>query len=69
MKRGGLMDLKNSFDVGMTISSTPKIKNGSKITIGKTHSINVVVDQRFNWFQKRILGWCLGFKVKDYSEE
>ena len=63
------MDLKNSFDVGMTISSTPKIKNGSKITIGKTHSINVVVDQRFNWFQKRILGWCLGFKVKDYSEE
>lgn len=69
MKRGGLMDSKNSFDVGMTISRIPKIKNGSKITIGKDHSINVVVDQHFNWFQKRILGWCLGFKVKDYSEE
>lgn len=63
------MDSKNSFDVGMTISRIPKIKNGSKITIGKTRSINVVVDQHFNWFQKRILGWCLGFKVKDYSEE
>ena len=69
MKRGGLMDSKNSFDVGMTISSIPNIKNGSKITIGKTRSINVFVDQHFNWFQKRILGWCLGFKVKDYSEE
>lgn len=63
------MDSKNSFDVVMTISSIPKIKNGSKITIGKTRSINVVVDQHLNWFQKRILGWCLGFKVKDYSEE
>lgn len=46
-----------------------KIENGSKITIGKARSISVVVDQHFNWFQKRILGWCLGFKVKDYSEE
>ena len=35
MKRGGLMDSKNSFDVGMTISSIPKIKNGAKLTVGK----------------------------------
>lgn len=35
MKRGGLMDSKNSFDVGMIISSIPKIKNGAKLTVGK----------------------------------
>lgn len=63
------MDSKNSFDAWMAISSISKITNGSKITIGKTRSINVVVDQHFNWFQKKILGWCLGFKVEDYSEE
>ena len=62
------MDSKNNFDVGMTISRIPKIENGSKI-IGKARSINVVVDHHFNWFQKKILGWCLGFKVEDYSEE
>ena len=63
------MDSKNNFDAGMTISRTPKIENGSKITIGKDRSINVIVDHHFNWFQKRILRWCLGFKVQDYSEE
>lgn len=63
------MDSKNNFDVGMTISRIPKIENGSKIIIGKARSINVVVDHHFNWFQKKILGWCLGFKVEDYSEE
>lgn len=63
------MGSKNNFDAGMSIGRIPKIKNGSKITIGKDYSIDVVIDQHFNWFQKRILGWCLGFKVKDYSEE
>lgn len=63
------MDSKNNFDDDMSIRRIPKIKNGSKITIGKDYTINVIVDHHFNWFQKRILGWCLGFKVKDYSEE
>lgn len=63
------MDSKNKFNTGISIGRIPKIENGSKITIGKDHSINVAVDQHFNWFQKRILGWCLGFKVENYSEE
>ena len=63
------MDSKNEFNTGTSIGRIAKIENGSKITIGKDYSINVFVDQHFNWFQKRILGWCLGFKVKDYSEE
>lgn len=69
MKRGGLMDSKNSFDVGMTISSIPKIKNGAKLTVGKERSITIIVDHHFNWFQKKMIKWCFGFIVIDYSEE
>lgn len=69
MKRGGLMDSENDFDVRATISRVPKIENGSKITIGKAYSIDVVVDHHFNWFQKKMLRWCLGFEAEDYSEE
>lgn len=32
----------------------PKIKNGSRIKIGKLHTLNINVDHHFNWFQKKI---------------
>lgn len=25
----------------------------------------IQVDQKFNWFQKRMLKWCFGFDVKE----
>lgn len=56
------MDSKNNFDVGMTISRIPKIENGSKIIIGKSRSINVVVDHHFNWFQKKYSDGVLASK-------
>lgn len=47
----------------------PKIKNGSHIIIGKEISkINVYTDHHFNWFQKKMIKWCFGFVVEDYSE-
>lgn len=47
-----------------------KIKNGSKLTIGRcVNTCNLMVDQHFNWFQKLMWKWCFGIKVKDYSEE
>lgn len=45
-----------------------KIKNGSVIKIGKDRSIKIVTDHRFNCFQKKMIKWCFGFIVEDYSE-
>lgn len=49
----------------------PKIKNGSKLTIGKDERTLTImnVDQHFNWFQKKMWKFLLGIKVEDYSEE
>lgn len=47
----------------------PKIKNGAKIQFGKLRSVAILVDHHFNWFQKRMIKWCFGFTVEDYSEE
>ena len=55
-----------------TISiDTPKIKNGSRLTIGEqTHCLTVInVDQHFSKFQKKMWKFLLGIKVEDYSEE
>lgn len=42
----------------------PKIKNGSKIEIGKDiGKITIMSDHRFNWFQKKMIKWCFGFEV------
>lgn len=51
------------------IVGIPKIKNGAKLTIGKERSITIIVDHHFNWFQKRMIKWCFGFTVTDYSED
>lgn len=52
-----------------TIIGIPKIKMGAKIRFGKLRSITILVDHHFNWFQKRMIKWCFGFTVEDYSEE
>lgn len=46
-----------------------KIKNGSKIKIGRDRSLTFSVDRHFNWFQKKMIELCFGFAVEDYSEE
>ena len=47
----------------------PKIKNGSKISVGKLYTVTFNIDHHFNWFQKKMIKWCFGFTVEDYSEE
>lgn len=39
----------------------------SKIFIGKEggFSIEIGVDKKFNWLQKKMIKWCFGFKVKE----
>ena len=48
---------------------TNKIVNGSKITIGRNRSVTVMMDQHFNWFQKKMIRFCFGFTVEDYSDD
>lgn len=52
----------------MAIPKT-KIKNGAKIQFGKRKPVIILVDHHFNWFQKKMIKWCFGFTVEDYSEE
>ena len=49
---------------------TNKIKNSSKIIIGieEGNSLTIVLDKHFTWFQKKMIKWCFGFEVHDYSE-
>lgn len=47
----------------------PKIKNGSIIRIGKIQTLTIKVDHHFNLFQKKMIHWCFGFSVEDYTEE
>lgn len=51
------------------IVSIPKIKNGSKIEFGDNQKFTIFVDHHFNWFQKKMIKWCFGFNVSDYSDE
>lgn len=47
----------------------PQIKDGSKVEIGKdAGKITIITDRHFNWFQKKMIEWCFGFAVSDYSE-
>lgn len=37
----------------------------TKITIGSDYGIVFYVEKRFNWFQKKMMRWCFGWKVTD----
>ena len=39
----------------------------SKISIGSNdgYSLEIGVDKKFNWFQKKMIKWCFGFEVKE----
>lgn len=45
-----------------------KIKNGSRVVVGNSYKLEIKVDKHFNWFQKKMIKWCFGFDVYDYSE-
>lgn len=49
----------------------PEIKNGSDIFIGTTDCRTLVVHlpgKHFNWLQKKMMKWCFGWDVWDYSD-
>ena len=51
------------YDSGFAIGRyTPPI---STIYIGKGQSVQIGVDKKFNWLQKKMIKWCFGFEVKE----
>ena len=40
----------------------PPITN---ICIGENPGVQIGVDKKFNWFQKKMIKWCFGFEVKE----
>lgn len=59
----------NKFILDSDVIFDQKIKDGSLIKIGKNRQISITTDQRFNWFQKKMLQWCFGFEVVNYCEK
>lgn len=59
----------SNLGIGVGTIYIPKIKNGSKLIIGKDYSTIIKVDQHFNRFQKKIWKYLLGIKIEDYIEE
>lgn len=46
----------------------PKIENGSKVIIGEEPGqVTITMNKHFNWFQKKMIKWCFGFIVEDFS--
>lgn len=52
-------------------SITPYKIPKSTIRIGDDDGISVEigVDKKFNWFQKKMIKWCFGFEVKENKDE
>ena len=38
------------------------------IRIGKAPGLQIGVDKKFNWFQKKMIKWCFGFEVKENKQ-
>ena len=51
------------------IKGFPKIENGSQIVIRDDYKLEIKIDKHFNWFQKKMIKWCFGFDVFDYTEK
>ena len=49
--------------------SLESVKIKSIIHIGKNPGLEIRVNKRFNWFQKKMLNWCFGFEVEDVNDE
>ncbi len=35
------------------------------IYVGENPGVQIGVDKKFNWFQKKMIKWCFGFEVKE----
>ena len=61
--------MENKFTLDSSVIFDPKISDGSMITVGENRKISITIDHKFNWFQKKMIKWCFGFEVVNYSEK
>lgn len=54
---------EGKIKTGWAIYPPPPPK--SIIIIGDNPSIQVAVNKKFNWFQKKMIKWCFGFEIKE----
>ncbi len=54
---------KGKIKTGWGIYPPPPPK--SIIIIGDNPGVQIGVDKKFNWFQKKMIKWCFGFEVKE----
>ena len=52
---------KECIAFGIEFPKTP-ITN---ICIGENPGVQIGIDKKFNWFQKKMIKWCFGFEVKE----
>jgi hypothetical protein len=50
---------------GLELPPSPK----STIVVGRNTGVQIDVDKKFNWFQKKMIKWCFCFEVKEYKDE
>ena len=50
---------------GKVYSGSIKMPDPYISTIYIGNHIEVGVDRKFNWFQKKMIKWCFGFEVKE----
>ena len=55
-------EFRDGFD-GYAIGTSQKAV--TTICIGKDTGMQIDVDKKFNWFQKKMIKWCFGFEVKE----
>ena len=60
------IDFSSTYDLFEGSPSSVKMPEyKTKIVIGGDYGIVVGVEKRFNWFQKKMMNWCFGWKVTD----
>lgn len=64
------MNKEGRYDHVELSSSWALKKPTSTIRIGDDGgpTFEVGVDKKFNWFQKKMIKWCFGFELQDYSD-
>lgn len=69
LKDGSFSDINFNYEQEtLDITPPPQIKNGSTLSIGNSdgNRFIMIVDQHFNWLQKKMIKWLLGVTVKNY---
>ena len=55
----------NSYNPEFTISKPKPPLTTFYMVDNRGYKIEINIDKKFNWFQKKMIKWCFGFEVKE----